>query len=270
MTTPSEERRGLLVAVANPEAVAPLIAVAIAANDPADPPPLVLGLAPPAPAATGSASTNPTDVPPTPALLAASEYARRVNAAIQTRAVSSADPAAEIINAAQAVRVAGILLGYHRAESGGGDTMGGVVHEVFTRTRSLPITVSVFIQGTDRPFERIYAAVDGSPDGRATLALAVRVARKNQAKLRALVVSNGVVHADTDADLIDMVHSAQTSMGRLFHTDVLTERSLHRLLKQTPGRLLVVGRKFASEVGMPLDEVPGGDRCVIVVQGAAG
>lgn len=148
--------------------------------------------------------------------------------------------------------------------------MGGVVHEVFTRARSLPINVSVFIQGTDRPFERIYAAVDGGSDGRAALALAVRVARNNQAKLRALLVSNSVAHADTDTDLIDMVSSAQASMGRLFHTDVLTERSLHRLLKQTPGRLLVVGRKFASEVGMPLDEVPGGDRCVIVVQGAEG
>lgn len=265
MTTPSEGRRGLLVAVANPEAVAPLIAIAIAASDSADPPPLVLGLAPPEPGVTGPASANPAEVPPTPALLAAIDYARRLNAAIQTRAVRSADPAAAIINAAQAVR--GILLGYHRAKSGG-DTMGGVVHEVFTRTRSLPIDVGVFIQDTDQPFERIYAAVDGSPDGRAALAWAVRVARKNKAKLRALVVSNSVAHADTDTDLIDMVSNAQASMGRLFHTDVLTERSLHRLLEQTPGRLLVVGRKFASEVGMPLDEVPGGDRCVLVVQGA--
>jgi hypothetical protein len=29
-----------------------------------------------------------------------------------------------------------------------------------------------------------------------------------------------------------------------------------------------VGKRFADEIGLPLDEAPDGDRCVIVVQGA--
>ena len=263
MTTASEERRGLLVAVANPEAVAPLVAIAISASDADDPPPIVLGLTRPE-GKESAVTSSPGEAPPSAALIAASDYASKNKVAIQTRSIWSRDPAGDIIAAAQASRVSGILVGYHRTALGS-DTMGGVVREVFTRATSLPLSVSVFIQGTDHPFERIYVAVDGSPDGRAALGLAVRVARRNKAKLRALVVSNSVPHDDTD--LMDMVHEAQMGIGRLFHTDVLTERSLNRLLKQTPGRLLVVGRKFASEVGMPLDEVPGGDRCVLVVQG---
>ena len=57
-------------------------------------------------------------------------------------------------------------------------------------------------------------------------------------------------------------------MGSLLHTDVLSERSLKQLFRQAPGRLLIVGKKFADEVRLPLDEAPEGDRCVIVVQGA--
>ena len=50
---------------------------------------------------------------------------------------------------------------------------------------------------------------------------------------------------------------------------MLSERSLDQLLQQSPGRLLIVGKKLADEIRLPLDEVPEGDRCVIVVQGAA-
>jgi hypothetical protein len=67
-----------------------------------------------------------------------------------------------------------------------------------------------------------------------------------------------------------MVHDARGKLGRQFHSDVLGERSLKQLFKQTPGRVLIVGKKFADEVAMPLDEVPGEDRCVIVVQSGSG
>ena len=61
----------------------------------------------------------------------------------------------------------------------------------------------------------------------------------------------------------------RVAQGRRFHSDVLSERSLEQLLQQSPGRLLIVGKKLADEIRLPLDEVPEGDRCVIVVQGAA-
>ena len=75
--------------------------------------------------------------------------------------------------------MAWILLGYHRAASGG-DTLGGVVREVFVKAKELPINVGAFIQGTDRPFERVFAAIDTGPDGRAALELGARIARNDR------------------------------------------------------------------------------------------
>ena len=261
----AQDHRGVLVPVANPEGVAPLIAIAIAASEPDDPPPRVIALVR-RPAGARSAQAPPA----TPALSAAIECARANGVPIEAQAVWSDNPALDIVTAAQQARAAWVLLGYHRGASGS-DTMGGVVREVFARAKSLPINVAAFIQGTDRPFERVFAAADASPDGRAALALASRIARKNKCKLRALLVSNSVahLHADLpDAELVEMVRAARAGIGRLFHSDVLTQRSLNQLFKQTPGRLLIVGKKFADEVGLPLDEVPDGDRCVIVVDGA--
>lgn len=252
--------------VANPEAVAPLIAITFAASEPGEPPPRVIALVN---RLSGSSRSEARELPqnvapPTPALSAASEYARARGLAIETQAVWSDNPPIDIITAARAAKVAWILLGYHRAVSGG-DTMGGVVRDVFALAKTLPINVGVFVQGTDRPIERIFAAVDAGPDGRAALALAVRIAGRKRSKLRALLVSRSVPQPEDD--LVDLVRDARAKMGRLFHSDVLTQRSLNQLFRQSPGRLLIVGKKFADEVGLPLDEVPEGDRCVIVVQG---
>jgi hypothetical protein len=179
--------------------------------------------------------------------------------------VWSGNPALDIIDAARSANVAWIMMGYHRGKMGS-EPMGGVVRDVFATARSLPINVGVFIHGTDRPIERVFAACDAGPDGRAVLDIAVPISQKNKCKLRVLLVSNSA--AEREDELVEMMQKARARMGRRFHTDVLTERSLHQLFRQTPGRLLVVGRKFAEEVGLPLDEVPGGDRCVIVVHGA--
>src|SRR5437660_11594874 len=72
--TTSELRRGLLVPVANPEAVAALMAVAFAASDPNDPP-LALALVP-RPDRASHSRTHPENQPPPPtaALVAALEY----------------------------------------------------------------------------------------------------------------------------------------------------------------------------------------------------
>lgn len=252
--------------VANPEGVAPLLAIALAASEPGEPPPRVIALVrPPADADRYRLNLERDPAPRTPALLAAIEYARARNLAIEAQAVWSDDPALDIIAAARTAQVGWILLGYHRTASGS-DAMGGMVREVLARAETLPINVGVFVQGTDQPIERIFAAVDAGPDGRAALALAVRVARSYKSKLRALLVASDVVQQPDD-DLLEMVREAREKTGRRFHSDVLTQRSLDQLFRQTPGRLLIVGKKFADEVGMPLDDVPGGGRCVIVVQG---
>lgn len=262
-------KRGVLVAVANPEGIAPLMAITVAASDPNDePPPRVLALvAPRDDVAGGDAPGAP---PPPPALTAAIEYARARGVTVDAQTMRSKTPALDIINCARAAEVAWILLGYHRAASGG-DTLGGVVREVFAEAKKVPINVGVFIQGTDRPFERVFAALDAGSDGRAALDLGARIARSNRSKLRALLISNealAISATQPDAALVDLIHEARTRLGRLFNTDVLTQRSRQQLFRQSPGRLLIVGKRFADEIGLPLDEVPDGDRCVIVVQGA--
>jgi len=273
MTT--THNRGVLVAVANPEGVAPLMAIALAASDPHDePPPRVLALVGQrrGAAVTEAPGEQAQGAPPPtpPALTAAIEYARTRGLTIDAQTMRSDAPAMDIIATARAAEVAWILLGYHRAASGG-DTLGGVVHEVFVKTKDLPINVGAFIQGTDRPFERVFAAIDAGPDGRAALELGARIARNNRSRLRALLISNealAISATQPDAALVEMIRDARARMGRLFHTDVLTQRSRQQLFRQSPGRLLIVGKRFADEIGLPLDEAPDGERCVIVVQGA--
>jgi len=256
-------RRGLLVPVANPEGVAPLLAIAFAATAPDDPPARVVALV-----RRPSGETSPTAPAHPPALTTALEYAATRGIDIQHHSVWSANAGADIIAAARDANVGWILLGYHRAASGQ-DTMGGVVRDVFATARTEPVHVGVFIQGTDQPIERVFTAVDSGLDGRAALDLAVRIARSNNAKLRALLVSSTVSLPDEQDDMADILRDARKSLGRRFHSDVLSERSLDQLLHQSPGRLLIVGKKLADEIRLPLDEVPEGDRCVIVVQGAS-
>jgi hypothetical protein len=269
----SMDRRGVLVAVANPEGVAPLMAIALAASDPDDqPPPRVLALTRRGDAATAAEAPDARaqTLAPPPALTTAIEYARARGVTIDAQATHSDDPAVDIITAARAIEVGWILLGYHRAVSGS-DTLGGVVREVFVKAKELPINVAVFIQGTDRPFERVFTAIDTGPDGRAVLELGARIARNNRSRLRALLISHdalAISATQPDAALVDIIRDARARLGGLFHTDVLTQRSRQQLFRQSPGRLLIVGKRFADEIGLPLDEALDGDRCVIVVQGA--
>lgn len=252
----------MLVPVANPEGVAPLLAIAFATAAPDDPPIRVVALVRRLEDQASAQPANP------PALTFAVEYAAARDIAINAKAVWSANPGADIIAAAREANARWILLGYHRAAAGQ-DTMGGVVRDVFAGARNEPLRVGVFIQGTDRPMERIFAAVDSGPDGRAALDLAVRITRTSEAKLRALLVSNTVYQPEEQDEMVDILREARKKLGRRFHSDVLSERSLEQLLQQSPGRLLIVGKNLADEIRLPLDEVPEGDRCVIVVQGAA-
>jgi hypothetical protein len=238
-TTSEKSRKGLLVPVANPEGVAPLVAIALAASRADDPPPRVLAMVNRA----GGDAPAQGAAPSSSALSSAIEYAHSRGAAIDARAMWSENPVADIVNAAESAAVDWILLGYHRAASGS-DTMGGMVHRIFDGARGLPLSVGVFIQGTDRPIERVFAAVDGGDDGRAALDLAVRIAQTQKCRLRALLVSGRMPQPEPEDELLDLIREAKEKMGRLLHTDVLSERSLNQLFKQTPGRLLIVGRKL--------------------------
>jgi len=258
VTTPPVQPSGLLVPVANPEGVAPLISIALAAHEAHDPAPRVLALVrrPPDAAAPQPAVT--------PALSAAVDLARAQGVTINPRAVWTDDPARDIVAHALQSQVEWVILGYHRAESG--DTLGGVVRGVFEQSERAPHHVGVFIQGTDQPIERVFVAVDTRADGRASLDLALRIARNNQRSLFALLVKKRMPqHED---ELADMVSAARRGMNGRMHADVLSKRSLNQLMAQTPGRLLIVPRNLADELGLQLHEAPQGGRNLVVVQGA--
>src|SRR5437879_1863577 len=140
-------RAGILVPVANPTGVPPLLAIAASATALDDPPPQVLALIPRAGAGEAAAQEGPSS---SDALVAATDYASQHGIVVGTRGMWSDDPAADIIASAHATNSEWIMLGYHRAPSGT-DTMGGMVHEVFDRARKTPIHVAVFIQGTEHP-----------------------------------------------------------------------------------------------------------------------
>src|SRR5277367_2438311 len=118
-------RRGLLVPVANPEGVAPLLAVAFAATAPDDPATRVVAFV-----RNTSDETSEASPPYPPALATAVKYAVNHGVTVQPHSVWSANAGADILAAARDAKVQWILLGYHRAAAGQ-DTMGGVVRDVF-------------------------------------------------------------------------------------------------------------------------------------------
>src|SRR5260370_40592265 len=131
MTT--THKGGVLVAVANPEGVAPIIAIACAASDPnGGVPPPVLALVRQTDSGAGSEPQGAeANAPPSSAALSAAiEYARARGVTIDAQAVRSDDPALDIITIRHLARVAWLLLGYHLAASlrdtAGGPSRGAV------------------------------------------------------------------------------------------------------------------------------------------------
>lgn len=63
------------------------------------------------------------------------------------------------------------------------------------------------IESTDQTIERVFAAVDSSPDGRASPALGVRIEQGNKCKLRALLLAERMPNVENV--LLDMVRDAR-------------------------------------------------------------
>src|SRR5262249_2466423 len=68
--------------------------------------------------------------------------------------------------------------------------------------------------------------------------------------------------------LEELLREAGKTAGKWLHSDVLTQRTPAALAYQTHGDLVVIGMSLADELGLPLDDVPGAERCVVLVPGA--
>jgi Kef-type K+ transport system membrane component KefB len=260
--------RGILLPISNPDGVATLLDLALAATRAEEPPPRVLALVRRPPGGgvrSGLREIESRISPRAPILASAIEHARERGAAITPRAIWTDDPAADILSGAADPEIGWLLLGFHRPVFGA-DFMGGVVREVLEKAVALPVHVGVVIHGHDRPLERVFAVVAHTPDGRAALELAARIAHKKECSLHAILVPEEGV--EPEPELVELLKDAGRTAGRWLHTDVLAQRNPAQLAYKTPGQLVVIGTDLADELGLPLDEAADGERCVVVVQGA--
>jgi hypothetical protein len=261
------EHSAILVPVSNPEGVAVLIELALAATPHDAPPPRVLALVktPSGGVRSGLREADQRVPPRSLALSAALDLALARGSIITPQAVWTTNPAADILSFASEPQIGWLLMGSHRAVFGT-DFMGGVVREILDKARALPVHVAVVIHGGERPLDRVFAVVDRGTHGRAALDLALRVALRKKSGLHAVLVPEEG-NAE-DAELLDLIRDAGRALGRRLHTDVLSAPTAAQLARQTPGGLVVVATNLADKFGLSPDSRSDPKRCVVVVQGS--
>jgi len=268
--SPPTRAGGVLVPVSNPAGVPPLVDLALAASRDDDPPPRVLALVrhPSGGVRSGLREAENREPPKAPALVAALDHARERGALVEGRAVWTDDPALDILSAANDPGIGWLLLGFHRPVFGS-DLLGGVVKDVLERAAGSRLSIGVVVHGHERPIDRLFAVVDDSANGRAALELAARIAARRRVSLHAVLVPKPG-ESEPAPSLREVLREAGrplTNAGLWLHTDVLPGRTPAHLSWKTQGDLVVIGADLVDELGLPLDEVPGGERCVVIVQG---
>jgi Kef-type K+ transport system membrane component KefB len=261
------EHSAILVPVSNPEGVAVLVELALAATPHGAPPPRVLALVktPPGGVRSGLREADLRVPPRSPALAAALDLALERGSIITPQAVWTTNPAADILAFAKQPQIGWLLLGSHRAVFGS-DFMGGVVREILDKARELPVHVAVVVHGGERPLDRVFAVVDRGIHGRAALDLALRVALRKKSGLHAVLVPEDGTTEDTE--LLDLIRDAGHALGRRLHTDVLSAPTAAQLARQTPGGLVVIATNLADKLGLSAEDLTDPKRCVVVVQGS--
>jgi Kef-type K+ transport system membrane component KefB len=259
---------GLLVPISNPEGLASLLDLAGAATRPEDPPPRVLALVrrPAGGIRSGLREIDRKESPRSPVLTQAIDHARALGTQIDAQALWTDDAAGDILDLAAQPSIGWLLLGYHRPVFGG-DLLGGVVKEVLDGMSERAVNVGVVIHGHERAIDRVIAVVDDSADGKAGLELAARIVQKKKSTLHAVLVPQKG-ETDPSPALEELLRDAGKTAGKWLHSDVLTQRNPAALAYQTHGDLVVIGMALADELGLPLDDVPGAERCVVLVRGA--
>src|ERR1700719_849465 len=153
------EHSAILVPVSNPEGVADLIELALAATPQDAPAPRVLALVktPPGGARSGLREAEQRVPPRSLALAAALDLALARGSIITPHAVWTTDPATDILAFAKQPQIGWLLLGSHRAVFGS-DFRGGVVREILDKARAMPVHVAVVIRSRERPLVRVLSA----------------------------------------------------------------------------------------------------------------
>jgi Kef-type K+ transport system membrane component KefB len=263
---PIERKGGLLVPVSNPAALPPLLEIAMAATRPEDPPPRVLALVrrPEGSIRSGLREREGREPPRSPVLTEAMTRAAQRNAMVTTQALWTDDPADDIIAATHDPRIGWLLLGFHRPVFGA-DLLGGVVREILDRMKERALSIGVVIHGHERPIDKVVAVADESDDGRATLELAARIVKMRGSAMHAVLVPRA--GNEPEPGLQAALKEAARDAGHWLHTDVLEHRTPAELAYKTHGDLVLIGMALADELGLPLDDATGAERCILLVRG---
>jgi Kef-type K+ transport system membrane component KefB len=262
----SARQGGIIVPVANPADVRALVGLALGATRPTDPPPRVVALVrrPAGGVRSGLREIEQRVAPDSAVLATAIDCARRHDATIEAMSLWSDDPAADILRLAAEPQLGWVFLGFHRPVFGD-DLLGGVVREVVQRAPAMALSVGVVVHGHERPLERVVIVADDSDDGAAALELGARFAERLRSRTHVVLVTDG---GEPTPGLLAQVRAAGHGSGRWLFTDVLARRTPAELAFKTQGDLVLLGYGLADELGLPLDDAPGKERCVLVVRGA--
>ena len=262
------EHLPMLIAVSNPRGMAALLDVGIHATQPESPAARVLALVrrPPGGIRSGLREVEDRVAPRAPILLSALDHAKRQGATVEPLSMWTDDPAHDIVSSAHEMGAGWILIGFHQPVFGA-NAMGGIVRGVLERSRSSAIHVGVVTRGEPSRVDRIFALVDSTSDGRAALDLGTRIARSRECSLHALLMPQA--NGEPEQALKDIVRDASKVCGRWLYTDVLRDRNPRQVMDQTPGQLVIVGRRVADELELPINVIPDEERCIVVVQGGS-
>jgi Kef-type K+ transport system membrane component KefB len=244
-----DEPTGFLVPVANPNSVARLVGFALTATPAGVAPPRVVALVrrPAVGVRTGLGDADERSAPRSAALGAALELAWGRGAVITPQAVWSDDPAADLVKIAMEANVGWILLGPHRAVFGA-DFHGGVVSAVLDRARALPLNVAVAIQAGEGSFDQLFAIVDATPDGRAALELATRMAQGRKESVHAfrIVGSNEPIEREFSSALGE----AAQRIGRDLHIETVKDPTTALIIERTAAGMVIIGANVAERLGL--------------------
>jgi Kef-type K+ transport system membrane component KefB len=271
------DRSAILVPVSDPQGVAVLVELALAATPPNAPPPRVLALVrrPLGGVRSGLREADLRVAPRSPALAAALDHAWEHGAVITPQAVWSDDPATDILRTAGEPQIGWILLGAHRAVFGN-DFTGGVVHTILDNARGLPVNVGVVIHSGDSSFRAVTAVADASPHGRAALRFAARIAQQKACELYAFIapadadssdpadaidakVPGGLAHSQILADVAGMV-------GRRLHPEILPVLDSVPIAQRSKDGLVIIAASLADYLEYGREGL-GDGRAVVLVQG---
>jgi Kef-type K+ transport system membrane component KefB len=276
MQSNERERSAVLAPIADPQGVAVLVELALAATPPEAAPPRILALVrPPAGGVrSGLREAERRVTPRSPALSAALDYAWERGSVITPQAVWSDDPTADILRTARDAHIGWILIGAHRAVFGS-DFTGGVVHRILDGARQLPVTVGVVIHSGDSSFARVCAIADCSQHGRAAMELASRIAQQKECELRAFIVlaesanleGGNVANGAASHALAQMLTDATRTVGQRLHPEMLPALDSVHLAQQSKNSLVVIATSLADNLEYEPDGL-GDGRAIILVQGS--